>query len=421
MKRLILCLITLLFLISVLSVTPALGQEEAILLKSEEVVNQFQEGVLFQVRAETIAPAQIKEIKLEMRVKGSNRSSYGYLDFAPATVVDGKYLLRTTGAQYKPPGTLIEYYFIITDSVQRTLETPKKTHLYLDSRFEWEHVAEGLLEVYYYGPTKARAELILKAGAQTIEKMGNLLGSKPTEPVRIIAYNNARDLIPAQPFESKTSESQLLLEGVTFPKYGTLLMISGIDRPDGVASHEITHLLAGELTKNALVDTPAWFDEGLAEYGNINRSHSYDTILSEAITQKRILTLRTMQTPPGIPGDRLLMYGQGYSVVKYLVDTYGEDKFRELFAAFNQGLRIDAALKSVYGFDQDGLDNAWRSSLGLPPLEKAKPVPAEPALAIESKGGKFNPAAIAIVATLVALVIIALIGGMALRRRTRPI
>ena len=279
-------------------------------------------------------------------------------------------------------------------------------------------MAEGLVEVYYYGPLKTRAELILEAAAQAINKMGSLLGIKPSEALKIIAYNNARDLIPAQPFESKTSERELLLEGVTFPEYGVFLMISGVDRPDGVVSHEITHVLVGELTKNAYVDIPAWLNEGLAEYGNINRDPTNDTRLSQAIAQKDVLELRTTQTPPGISSDRLLMYSQGYAVIKYMIDTYGEDKFRELFAAFNKGLRIDEALKSVYGFDQDDLDNAWRDSLGLPLLEKVEPAPTEPVTAVKGKGWLFSPTTLIVI--IAAIVIVALLLGIVLRRRAHP-
>lgn len=425
MKKIVLAT-TIVFLLVGLISPLAQAQEGAITLKSKQVTNQAStgrpDGVLFQVTAETIAPAQIKEIRLEMRVKGSNRSSYAYLEFTPATVVEGKHLLKTTGAQYKPPGTLIEYYFIISDTERRTLETPKETHLYLDNRFPWEHLSEGLMEVYYYGPIKARAETIVKAGARTTDKMGNLLGIKVTEPLRIIAYNSARDMIPAQPFESRTSERELLLEGVTFAEYGTLLMIAGVDRPDGVASHEITHVLVGKLTENAFVDIPAWLNEGLAEYGNINRSSTYDSLVSDAKARNRLLPLRNMQAPPGITEDRLLMYGQGYAVIKYMIDTYGEDKFRALFAAFNKGLRINDALRSVYGFDQDGLDNAWRGSLGLPPVEKAapvtkEPVPAKEAPAAESKGVAFNFTPIIII---VAVAIVALVLGIVLISRTKP-
>jgi len=366
--------------LSALVVFPAQGQEGAIVLKQKDVRNQFPDGVVFEVAAETIAPATIKEIKLEMRVTGSQYSSYAYLVFEPATAVQGKYLLPTSGAQYKPPGILLEYRFIITDSTGRTLETEKETFLYLDNRFQWEKVTRGTVEVYYYGPTQERAQLILAAATATVARMGALLGITPTQSIRIIAYNNATHMAAALPFVSRTTQTELLTQGQAHYVYGVLLVLAGDPQIDGVASHEVTHMVFREATKGAAMDLPAWLNEGMAEYGNINPNSSYDTYLSVAVSSKKLLRLKQLQTPPGIPQDTLLMYGQGRAVVRYLVDTYGETKIRQLFTAFRQGVRIDEALQKVYGFDQDGLDNAWRKTLGLPPWEETpagnEPVPA---------------------------------------------
>lgn len=358
---------------------PAYGQESPIVLKSVQIENRFPEGVMFQVAAETTASAKIQEVRLEMRVKGSDRGAYAYLEFTPATAVEGSYLLRTGGAQYKPPGTLIEYYFIITDSEKRTLETPKETYLYLDNRFEWSMVAEGLVEVYYYGPTRTRAELIMSAGAETIQGMGGLLGVQPAQPVRIITYNNPEHMASALPFQGEAIQRELLTQGQAWYEYGILLVLGGDARADGVASHEMTHMLVAEATRYAYVDIPVWLNEGLAEYGNINPGVSYDRLLAEAISTNRLLPLRHMLRMPGTSRDIILFYGQARAMVKYMVDTYGEGKVKELFAAFNKGLRIDEALKATYGFDQDGLDNAWRSTLGLPPVEPAPQVTSPPA------------------------------------------
>ena len=53
--------------------------------------------------------------------------------------------------------------------------------------------------------------------------------------------------------------------------------------------------------------------------------------------------------------------------MKFLIDTYGEQKFADLFRAFDDGATTAEALQQVYGFNQDGLENAWRDSVGLPP------------------------------------------------------
>lgn len=436
MKKLLAATAILFCLISLVG-APARAQETAITIKSEQVTDQVTNGkpsgVLFQLTAETIAPAQINEIRIVAKVKGSRNSFSDNVKFTPGASVDGTYLLKASGAQYKPPGTSIEYHYVITDSQQRTLETPAETHLYLDNRFTWSHVTDGIVDVYYYSSVKATdADLVMKAGAQTIGKIGKLLGIKITEPVRVMGYSSPRDMIPAQPFESQTSERELLLEGVTFPEYGTLLMIIAGDRPDGIASHEITHVLVGKLTTNTLAEVPAWLNEGLAENGNVHRGTEFDSLLSQAISQNRLLPLRNMQAPPGITNDRLLMYGQGYAVVKFMIEKYGEDKFRALFAAFTKGLRINEAMQSVYGFDQDGLDDAWRASLGLPPVEKAapsaSPAPTQPAQPVtpapatsatptENKGGGFNATPIIII---VAVGVIALVIGVILISRTKP-
>lgn len=376
MKRAIGLFIALLGLLALVAF-PAQGQEGAIVLKQKEVRNQFPEGVVFEATAGTIAPATIKEIRLEMRVNGSPRGSYAYLEFEPATTVQGKYLLKTDGAQYKPPGILLEYRFIITDSAGRTLETEKETFLYLDNRFQWEKVTEGLVEVYYYGPTLGRAQLILKAGTGTVTKMGALLGITPTQTIRVIAYNNAAHMASALPFVSRATQTELLTQGQAHYEYGVLLVLAGDPQIDGIASHEITHMIFREATKGATIDLPAWLNEGMAEYANINPSSTYDTYLSAAVSANKLFRLKQLQSPPGVPQETLLMYGQGRAVVRYLVDSYGEGKIKQLFTAFRQGVQIDEALKKVYGFDQDGLDNAWRKSLGLPPWED-KPTEKEP-------------------------------------------
>ena len=52
--------------------------------------------------------------------------------------------------------------------------------------------------------------------------------------------------------------------------------------------------------------------------------------------------------------------------MRFLIEERGEQKFRDLLVAFREGTRTDDALEQVYGFDQDGLENAWRKSVGLP-------------------------------------------------------
>jgi hypothetical protein len=81
----------------------------------------------------------------------------------------------------------------------------------------------------------------------------------------------------------------------------------------------------------------------------------------------------------GLSSNVLLFYGESWSLVKFLIETYGEQKFADLYRAIDAGAGTPGALQQVYGFSEDGLENAWRASVGLPPRDV--PTPEDGALA----------------------------------------
>jgi hypothetical protein len=69
----------------------------------------------------------------------------------------------------------------------------------------------------------------------------------------------------------------------------------------------------------------------------------------------------------------LQFYGQSWALVSYLIEEYGEEAFGELFAAYRDGTTDDAAFEAVYGFDLNGLEDEWRQSVGLEPVNREAP------------------------------------------------
>jgi hypothetical protein len=71
-----------------------------------------------------------------------------------------------------------------------------------------------------------------------------------------------------------------------------------------------------------------------------------------------------------------LSYSESYSVVNFLIQTYGRDKITALLADLRNGSTADEALMAVYAFDTDGLEDAWRASIGAAPrVGTSKPTP----------------------------------------------
>jgi hypothetical protein len=131
----------------------------------------------------------------------------------------------------------------------------------------------------------------------------------------------------------------------------------------------------------------------------------------------------------GALADRVsLYYGQSWSLVNFLLETYGDQKFGDLFAAFAEGLNDDDALMRVYGLDQDGLENAWRESVGLPPRQVPEQEPEATAPAVdkqqtEDASGDASGASVLVVVAIAGMTV-ALAGslvvlGVVLARRYR--
>jgi acyl-CoA-binding protein len=104
---------------------------------------------------------------------------------------------------------------------------------------------------------------------------------------------------------------------------------------------------------------------------------SFQQSLDSAISGNTLFSVRSIaSTFPADTDEARLCYAESYSVVRYLTDNYGSEKLLALLYAFKQGSTDDEALKQVYGFDTDGLNEAWRASLGLGPQPSATPVHA---------------------------------------------
>ena len=353
-----------------LASAPALVQAEGdVKVVSATAESSFPDGIVFRVAAES--PGVIDEVRVFFKkAEQGARSAYRSFDFEPGESVEGETMVSTSGAGgYFPPGTKITYHFEVRDKAGGVARTDETEFVYIDNRFHWLTVADELITVYYYSEyVEERARIILDAARQTMDNMVPVLGIAPTEPLRIVTYNNYRHMSAALPFRSAAVNQDLQAQGMAFADERVLL-IHGFDPTvTGTTSHEFVHLLVAEAAGGTAAAIPSWLNEGLAEYGNIDQTDDYDAALRYGIYTRRIRPLWYLQSFTGEPEDILIAYGQGKSVVNFMVRKWGEDRISQLFDVVRQTQDIDAALMRVYGVDQYGMDTEWRLSLGLEPL-----------------------------------------------------
>ncbi len=346
----------------------ALADEGDIEVTEATAESQFPDGIVFRVAAESAGI--VDEIRVFIKkADESGRSSYRGIDVEPGESVTGETMLPVGGGDYFPPGTKISYYFEVRDKAGGVARTEETEFVYEDSRFEWLTVSEGLITVYYYSEyVEERARIILDAAKETMDRMVGVLGIAPSDPLRIVTYNNYRHMVMALPFRSQTVSEDLQAQGMAFSDERVLLVHGFDPTVTGTTSHEFTHLLVAEAAGGSSTTIPAWLNEGLAEYGNIDKTDEYDAALRYGIYTRRIRPLWFQQTFSGEPEDIIIAYGQGKSVVNFMVKRWGEDRISEVFDAVRDTKDIDSALLQVYGLDQHGIDSAWRVSMGLEPL-----------------------------------------------------
>jgi hypothetical protein len=359
-----------------LAAAPAQTGPDDISVTVQRAESDFPDGIKFFVTASS--PDEIDDIRVFFKKLGqSNRSAYRVVEFEPGTEIQGEAVVHSgTRGEFIPPGTRIEYSFEIRDTAGRRLRTDDQVFVYLDQRFDWQTLSDGLITVYYNQETIAdRAQAILDTSAATLERMGPILGIDPEHPLHIVTYSNYRDMVDALPFQAQAVSQGLVTQGTAFSNERVLLVLAGQGGYLGTTSHEFTHLLVADASGTSAERVPRWLNEGLAEYGNLRPSPDYDSALERAIRDDAVRPLWFQNTFSGSPDEVIIAYGQGKSVVEYLLTNYDEAKMAELIRAQADTLDIDEALEETYGFNLYELDTQWRASVGLQP---SPPPPVRP-------------------------------------------
>jgi hypothetical protein len=304
------------------------------------------------------------------------------------------HLNTNDGQIYIAPGAEIRYHWEIEDAAGNTLSTEPAIFVYEDTRYDWESASEGDVSVHWYGGGDAVS--YLRVARDTLDRMSALLGAQVDFPVKVWVYDNNDDMLAALPRQSEGQEMEKRTAGVRVAS-DTVLMLA--DGGGDILRHELTHVVTKVAGVGPYGDLPAWLDEGTAMYAQAEPGEGFTSALDGAVERDRLMSVRSMTSPTGDPDKITLFYGEAWSLVSFMVDEYGEAKFAQLYAVFKQGSTTDNALQEVYGFDQDGLEDAWRASLGLAPRQRATvtptatPTAAQPSPTAAPTGAQPSPTA----------------------------
>ena len=293
------------------------------------------------------------------------------VDFDHGPTVDTHWAWELKRSGSLPPGVQVWWQWEIHDASGAQITTEKQSLRVEDARYSWRTLTCNHLTLIWSEGDNAFGAALMDEAQRSLDRLATDMGVRPPGDVWITVYPTAEDIRGAILHQPEWTG------GLAFPEYGSVVMgiLPGEDEwAAQVIPHELAHLVVGALVFNCLgVDLPTWLDEGLARYSE-GAWPNDERDVRQALDQNALPPLRTLAN--GFPADEdraRLAYAQSGQIVQFMIQTYGPDKMSALLAAMQSGKKIDPALREGYSFDTDGLDAAWRISMGAAALPTVQP------------------------------------------------
>ena len=339
----------------------AAGGEIQIVSTSEDI--DFPGRVNLSVTAK--GDADIVGVRLLYRTVGNRVWSYAYPNFVSASQITASLNLAGEASAYMPPGTEVEYYYEISDSQGNAIRTEPTVVEYEDTRFNWAETVVGPLTLRYYDQSDSRVSAVVKLLESDFSRLLRLLQLDQPDDIKGVIYSRRSHTLEAFPRQSRTTTEQKTFQGFAFPERSLFLGL-GMDR--GLIVHESAHLLFDQAIGATALPAPSWLDEGFASYMDPSVK-----VFSGGSLSSRTNSLRAMNTVTGTPHAIGTFYQKSLSVVAFMIDEFGEEKFQRFIGQLSNGNTVDVSLLSTYGFDVDGLDALWagQSTVSDPPAPSA--------------------------------------------------
>ena len=132
-----------------------------------------------------------------------------------------------------------------------------------------------------------------------------------------------------------------------------------------VLVHELVHAFQFDIFYNSpgvsllsgqgLFGIPLWFAEGMAEYFSLGMEPNAEMYVRDG-------TL-TGYLPPLEYSGGYLVYKMGQCVIEFLVERYGQDRFRDMLRRTRQMHSFERAFQRTYGMSSRRFDEQWREQL----------------------------------------------------------
>lgn len=245
-------------------------------------------------------------------------------------------------------------------------DTPAAKH------FEMPPVPEGFstfdggwLQIAYHPSLAARVRVLQDQADEVRADLIGRLGREVLTRVHVRVGRTAGEMETLAP------------DGTQFPKYASgvayselgLVLLTAAPRYPG-AHHDLPEVFRHELSHIALHDAvsrenvPRWFNEGFAVHASGEAETSRLQALWTAAVSDNLIPFRKLSR--GFPSDATtasVAYAQAADMVRFLLRSGEEHRFRALIRRMAGGQTFEQALEDAYSTNMIALETQWRENV----------------------------------------------------------
>ncbi|MCL6471618.1 MAG: hypothetical protein K6T91_02270 [Firmicutes bacterium] len=200
-----------------------------------------------------------------------------------------------------------------------------------------------------YAPKRADIEQIGDVAERIYTEMASRYKYNQSQIINLYIYTDQAAFLSGSPSPDAA--------GYASPCQNMIAVLLGAGNSTTTLRHEISHMMF--LRSVPKVNTvPIWFIEGLAIYES-----------KPGIEAAEIAKYALARDIPDLVGNENQSldnnatkqdYAQGYMVIDFIVNEFGEPKLYEVIEKLQKGLDFNDALTQVLGLSQDNLNAKWK-------------------------------------------------------------
>ncbi len=325
----------------------------------------------FTVKLQGGAPQQLE---LLLDFSGANATFV-----APVTATGDRATFHwDAAADYVTPNTRIAYRWRATIGTEEVVSQPG-TLLYDDDRpgLDWQTATVGDAVLHWVGGAEDQARHFGDLTAGAANRAEELLGHSLDAPVDIFVYQTQDQF-----FGALGPGAREWTGAAAYPELRTVFMyLQGNAQTylDTVVTHEVTHVVFNDATKNPFHEPARWLNEGLATWSEEQSADAQRSFVRSEAGNGALLAFDaiTRQFPIGAD-EAQLAYAEGTTLIGIIIADHGRQAVARLAAAYRGGGTDAQALRAATGEPLERLYAEYFASFGADPPQPVEPDPLLP-------------------------------------------